>query len=462
MKAYPILLVFLISLFIYSCTDSITGIGTIIQSKSDDVAVSTDTFHLTSDTVLVSSILSQPDSFLLGTFYDKKFGTIKADILAQLNCPVGYKFPKGTLPDSCKIYLSYYSCFGDTLSPIDINIYEINKKRFYYSDLLYSNLNPSVYSDNQATKLSEKIVVAGANSNLSKNIIFKLDTTFVRRFFNGSSTYSSSENFLDFFKGIYITTKLGASTLLNIGREQINMEFFYHYPAYISKDIHGNDSIVYRNDHRTFPASKEVRQVNCIQYPDRGTVVHPSSDVNYIASPANLQTRITLPLNKISTRLNTKVNGKNLTINSGLIKIEVTDVQQDTILHPPLEYILLVKESAVDRIFKNNELPSDTCSILARYTSTQIGSTGVYEQYYKYDIAKLIVNELKIAKTKGISPPEKLYLRLVPVAINTTTNSSGTMSITSLKQQYLMGAVTIKSGKNSTSPMRLNLVFSGF
>ena len=127
MKSYPVILILLLSLLTFSCSDSLTDIGKNTLSGSDSIIVKGDTFHLSSSTVFVKSITSQPDSFLLGTFYDTKFGTIRAEILAQLNCPVGFKFPKNSVPDSAKIFLSYYSCYGDTLSPIDINIYEMNK-----------------------------------------------------------------------------------------------------------------------------------------------------------------------------------------------------------------------------------------------------------------------------------------------------------------------------------------------
>ena len=132
MKSYPVILIFLLSLFISSCTDTLTDIGRGTLSYSDSIIVKTATFHISSSTMFVKSITSQPDSFLLGTFNDTIFGTIKAEILAQLNCPKGYTYPAGTVADSAKIFLSYYSCFGDTLSPMDVNIYEMNLKTFSY------------------------------------------------------------------------------------------------------------------------------------------------------------------------------------------------------------------------------------------------------------------------------------------------------------------------------------------
>jgi len=454
MKAYPVILFFLASLFLFSCTDNITDIGKGVQPSSDQIKIGTDTFHLSSKTIFVESIFSRPDSFLLGTFYDTKFGTTQADILAEVNCPEGFKFPPNSVPDSAKIILYYTGCFGDTLSPLDLNIYEINKQTFTYTSFYPSNVNPSDYTD-RSLKLGERIIRAGAKTSVPKTIEFKLKSDFIQRFFNDTH-FKSTDDFLGFFKGMYITANFGASTLLNIGL--INLRYYYHY-NYQTKNINGGDSTATVNDYLSFPANSEVRQVNRIQHPDRASVITQNSEVNYLASPANLQTQITLPLNNIKNRLNTDINNKKLTINSALLKVEVTNTEQDTVLHSIVKYVLLVKESAIDRFFNNKELPSDTCSVLAQYYSTQIGTTGVYEQYYTFNVAKLIANELKNAPKNSTIPP--LNLRLIPVAVGTTTTST-TTSITSVKQQYLMNAVTIRSGQNKTSPMKLNIVYSGF
>ncbi len=459
MKSYSVILLILLSLLTFSCSDSLTDIGKNTLASSDSIIVKGDTFHLSSSTIFVKSITSQPDSFLLGTFYDTKFGTIRAEILAQLNCPVGFKFPANAVADSAKISLSYYSCFGDTLSPIDVNIYEMNKATFSYSKTYPSDTLPSYFSD-RSIKLGERIFKAGKNSSTRKTINFKMDDTFIKRF-SDDSYYSSTAAFTNFFKGIYITANFGASTLLNIGRQQLNLLYYYHYPAYKLKDINGNDSTVMVSDYLAFPASKEVRQVNCIQHPDRATVVLPNDQLNYLSSPANLQTQVSLRLNDIKAKLNAGVNGKRLTINSALLRVDVTDTEKDTVLHPVVKYLLLVKKTAIDRVFNNNELPTDTCSVLALYTSAlKSGSTTEYEHYYTFSVAKLIANELKNAKPGSIIPA--LNLCLIPVAVGTTSNSSGSASISSVKQQYLMGAVTVKSAQNTDSPMRLNIVYSGF
>ena len=457
MKSNPIILLFLLSLFVYSCTDNLSDIGSGIQPTSDQIKIGTDTFHLTSETTFVDFMYSKPDSFLLGNYYNTKFGSTQADILAQVNCPVGFKFPPLSVADSASVVLVYYSWYGNKYAPLDVNIYEMNKSTFSYPSLYPTNLDPAVYTD-RTLKLSERIFTAkdaGVVRADSNSIKFPLSNEFVQRFFKNTD-FSSTDNFLKQFKGIYITANYGAATLLNISRIYIN--YYYHY-TYTTKNIHNGDSIVTVNNSLPFPANSEVRQVNRFVHADRASVVRPAANVNYVASPANLNTRVGIPLNRIQQRMDVGIANKKLTINSALIKVEATDVNVDTVSMPTVQYMLLVKESASERFFNNKELPSDTCAVLAAHVNTLVAySTTLYEDYYKFSVAKLIANELKIAKLKNVTPADKLNMILVPVQV--TIDTSG--NVTSVKKEYLMSGVTFLGGKDTTSPMRINVVYSGF
>jgi len=463
MKAYSLLFFFFITLVLSSCTDNLTDVGKSIQTSSDQISVGADIFPVSTNTVFVDSIFSRPDSLLLGTFYDPKFGTIKGEILTQVNCPIGYKFPPNSVVDSVKLVLTYSKCFGDTLAPLDLNVYEMNQKTFSYTEAYASNLNPLNYSD-RSVKLGQRIITAGRSGYHVKTIGFKLDlnSDFVKQLGN-DSYFTSTNNFTEKTKGVYITANFGASTLLDVSL--IKLLYFFHYPQSIVNDAGQN--VVYNvNDYITFPANNEVRKVNRIQYPDRKTVVKPTSEYNYLASPANLQTQVTIPLDSIQKKLNATINNKKLTLNTALLQVDIAQTEQDTVLHPIIGAVLLIKDvvykdkvgSYIDYFFNNKKLPADTASVLATYSvSLKTGTTDEYEQHYTFNIAALIANELKNGNNKP------LKLRLIPVAATTSTSSSSsTVSISSVTQQSLMGAATLKSGKNASSPMRIKIVYSGF
>lgn len=460
MKSYPIILLFLLSLFVFSCTDNLTDIGSGIQPSSDQIKVGTDTFNVSTETVFVDYIYSKPDSFLLGAYYDTKFGSTQADILAQVNCPVGFKFPPLSVPDSATLVLTYQTWFGQAGSPMEVSVYEMNKKTFVYTELYPTNLDPSDYADHDLynpTNLLAKTVIKAKDSKRTDSTAVRLplSASFVQRFFD-TSNFKSTDEFLKFFKGMYITTNFGVASMLNINNIYIN--YYYHY-TYTTKDTNGNTVVETVKNVIPFPANAEVRQVNRFVHPNRNTVAKPDYKVDYVASPANMNTRVGIPLKRIGQRMNDSIPNKKLTINSAVLKVEAVNIDVDTVNAPTVKYMLLIKESEINNFFNNKKLPDDTYAILAGHTVALVtNTTDQYEDYYKFNVAKLIANELKIAQQKGINPVDKLDMRLIPVQVTFDSNGSAT----SVKQEYLMSAVTIRSGLNPDSRMKINVVYSGF
>lgn len=448
MKSQPFVLLVLVALFAFSCADDLTDIGTGIQPKSDEIILRTDTFHVSTENVFVDYMFSRQDSFLLGTFYNEKYGSTQADILAQVICPVNFKYPPNSSPDSALVRLYYRSWFGDNYSPLDVNIYEMNKKTFQYSTPYPSNLDPNEYTD-RSILLGKRVFTAKdatGTRRSSTSIELKLSNEFVQRFF-ADSMYASESKFTNFFKGMYITANFGASTILNIA--QIDLEYYYHY-TYLKN---GKDTTV--KSVLTFPANSEVRQVNRFSHPDRNTMVKERDSVNYIASPANIQTRVKLPLKKMKQRIDAAMLDKKMTVNSALLNVEATEVDQATLAVPIVSYMLLIKEDSIDNFFENKKLPDQKYAVVAKIAPLQIGTSSEYSYYYTFNVATIVANELKI---NPINPLENLNMMLIPVRVKVDTNGS----VTDIKQQFLMSGVTVRSGRNTYSPMRVNMVFSGF
>ncbi len=329
---------------------------------------------------------------------------------------------------------------------MEISAYEMDKKTFSYSTPYPTNLNPADYSSLQSIVTRNRVITPTKGGG---KIAFQVKNSVAQRLFD-SNNYTSTEKFLQNFGGIYITTNFGASSLLNI--RQINMILHFHY----TYRKNNKDTTV--NLSRNFPANSEVRQVNRFQFPDRNEFVKERTDVNYVAAPANLQTRVNIPLKKMKERMNDSINGKKLTMNSALMRVDATEISTDTLSHPVVSYMLLIKESAIDRFFTSKELPSDTCAIVGQFTASRIGTTSEYEYYYSFNVAKLVANELKIAEKLNQEPEKNLKMRLIPVRVKMDTNNN----ITEVSQQFIMSAITIKSGQNAKSPMKINAVYSGF
>lgn len=449
MKYYSFILLFPLLFLNISCSDNLVDVGIGIQPSSDSIFVASDTFHVVTENVFVKSMYSKQDSLLLGSFYDKTFGTTTASILAQVICPVGYIFPPNTVPDSAKFVLYTNSWIGDKYSPLEVNIYEMNKSTFSYSALYSTSLNPGIYTD--STKLlGRRVVTARDASKLTKDstaLSFKLSDKFVQDFYAGRSSYTSDVAFTKFFGGVYIKTNYGASTILNVS--DLGLNFYFHYT--VKKN--GVDSII--KGVLPFPANKEVRQVNLISHPDADQVKlklqQRKDSVNYISSPGNVQTKVTIPMAALKAKMVSKIAmaNKKLILNYALMQVEVADTSDSEFPLPFVRNVLLIKEDEVESFFLNGKLPTGSNAVVG-----SLSASGKLS-YYSFNIAKLLSTEIKNA---GSSVLEPLVLRLIPV--NLTVNSSG--SITGIKQDGILSSVAIRSGQNKKSPMNVKVIYSGF
>jgi hypothetical protein len=182
-----------------------------------------------------------------------------------------------------------------------------------------------------------------------------------------------------------------------------------------------------------------------------------------------------LPLNRIKDSIDKRIpakNGVKQIVNKAILQVKATQIEDykaDTLSTPLVNYMLLIKETEVDNFFKKKELPSDTSTVavLSQIYVSQIGTTGVYEYFYNYNLARIIANELKKNPT-----PQPVPMVLVPVeVVSSTSSATGSTTVSSIKQQQKMSAVVVRSGKVNDSktglkiksePMHLKLIYSGF
>lgn len=464
MKAVHFLLITSVALF-WSCTNSdITNLGSSLQPTGDKIEVYADTFHMASENVFVEYMYVKPDTFLLGNFYDARYGSTSADILAQLDYPKDYTFRSDAVADSVALVLYYDNWFGDMYSPIELSVYEMNKGTFDQTTNYPTNLDLNAYCD-KSLLLGKKTFTASDFTNSrydTTQIVINLNADFLQRFSNVTAdTYSSDENFLNHFKGIYITTSLGSSTMLYVN--QLFVEMYYHY-TYTTKDIYGNDSITTVNNSLKFPANSWFRQVNRIQHPDLvETKARLSSaayqSYNFISSPANMNTKVILPLERIAKRINT--NGKRLNFNGGTLRIDIEKSEiTDGIEQSIVANALLIKESAVERFFTTNELPSDTCAILSSLSYEYNEDNDSTELYYIFDISSILSQQITKNESTQLFETSNQVENMVLIPVRIEYNSSS--AIVGIKNQTLLGSTTLCGANHPTRPMRVNLLYSGF
>lgn len=453
-----------------ACQDDSANAGASALENENDIRVKADTFAVQSALKPCPALTLTPDSFLLGEC-DTHFGTLKADVLTQFACPVGFSYPDAEQidVDSVCLFMYYTNSYGDRRAPLGITVYEIDRASMQYNERYSSDVALEEFcslEDSTHIAHPSRIVVAAAPTDSVYSsakgayvpfVRIRLSDEFARRFFQIRS-FETQEQFNEQFKGLYITTDFGGGTILYIN--DISMAVYYHfnYPQTSREDTTLTDI-------KAFYANSEVRQINRYVYPDRENVLQElsqHSDTNYIVAPANIYTRLSVRMDSIYSRIEQQlgnsddyrvyVNRANLTVDV-LYDAETSSRPRDN-WDTPSSYMLLIKESNLESFFAHNELPSDTSAILGTLTAITDSLSNVTYSY-SYDLSTLLTNQLR-----SDNRIEALDFVLVPVAVTTSSSSSST--ITAIKQLQTVSATRIRSAANPIEPMDIEVVYAGF
>ena len=415
--------------------------GIKIQPQEDEITICSDTFLIESENYYVPAISAQADTMILGEFYSEKYGTTKAELLLQIAPPIDYRFPEekyNPQPDSLILAMYYNTWFGSPYSPLEFSVYEINKQPIDYNTQYLSNLNIGDFCDStilMGKRLMTSIDLSRADSvkedtAATPYVRYKFDQTQLDRFFNmPQEVYKNEEDFLNEFKGLYITTRYGSSSLIYFN--QITMHLYYHY----TYKKNGKDTIV--NTSIIFPSNKEVRQLNKFTHPNIENITCHDS-INYIKSAAGIYPKIRIPIGEMSKRIYSKIGDKQLNVNAAEIIIE--DIKYDTTntyLGKPF-YLLALTTDQFDDFLKYNTMPSatDTTAVIASYSTSHKG--------YKLDLAYFITKHLR---NEIVEEDDVIEMILMPVLAETST-STETSTIANIKPLTQLAVSTIHSGKN--------------
>lgn len=461
-----------------SCkTDNATS-GSSVLDEDDAIIVCSDTFALTSSLRECRYVISSPDSFMLGEM-ETKFGTLHADVLTQLSCPEGFCYPENAEIDSVCFFLYYRSWVGDARSPLAINVYEMDGEQLVYNPrpAYHTDIDLSQYwSGDESTAIlkDQRIVVANRKTDSVYSaalgtyvpvVAFRLSDAF-RDAFTAKRQYTTQEDFNQFFKGLYVTSDFGGSTILNV--TDMSLGVYYHF-SYTKGD---RDTVV--NDMKAFYSNSEVKQVNRFEYVDKTGLVEElrkdSATHNYIIAPACVYTMIQLPMRQMAQSIEQQLGGKESEggkrpyINLAQLRVDVLNVYEganadrgrDDWLQPAKQ-MLLIKNSSMERFFEGKELPVDTVAILGELTKA-LDEHGENIYYYTFDISTLLTNQLRQQSNDSI-----IDMTLTPVDVLTNYNSTyGVDNVVAIKESQNISATVVRSAQNAESPMTLKVVYSGF
>lgn len=460
--------VLLLIIALVSCTENNSVSAGASTLPDDDIRVMSDTFAVSSALDTCVAISLTPDSFLLGEC-ETHFGTIKADILTQLACPEGFAYPDESAEvDSVCLYLYYNNWYGDGQTPLGVTVYEMDKQTLLNNASYPNNLKIDDYcSLTSATNITtdSKIIIpatptdstySSLDDKYTPTIRIKLSDEFAKRFF-AIKDFSTQKNFNQLFKGLYICTDFGASSVLYV--KDITMTVFYHFTM---ERPNTSDTVIH--DTRAFYANEEVRQVNRYTYPKRAHILdtyQQVTDTNYIVSPANIYTELSVRLDSIYNRIEHRlgeddnyrvyVNKADLTLDV-FFSDSITGRPRDN-WDQPASYMMLIQKDEMSTFFSENKTPSDSVAIVTALRAAKDSLDNV-SYHYTYDLSDMLTHQIRSQQRV-----DELRFVLVPVAVST---NSANGAITSVKPLQTISATRIRSANNPDTPMDIELVYAGF
>ena len=122
----------------------------------------------------------------------------------------------------------------------------------------------------------------------------------------------------------------------------------------------------------------------------------------------------------------------------------------------PAEYILLLADSLEDVFFSDKNYITTDYAVLSQRMTGQ-DSQGYSYYYYSFDLSTLLTYQLREKHQK-----DTLRLTMVPVTAEYATSSSGTSSLSAVKQAQTISNTIFSSPNNSQTPMQLEVIYSGF
>jgi len=467
LKSLGFACILLASFTIISCDDTTDGIGASLTDNRDNLDISTDTFYVSTKSIIADSVLSRNTTGYLGKFRDPETGAyITSNFMTQFSVLENYTFPKIdsiiskkdglAYADSCEIRLYHSNTIGDSLAPMKLQAYELGKpvedadyysnfdpekdgyvrqnglivdKPYTLADLNYSIDERSSSDYNASIRIPLNKEYTDKDGKTYKNY----GTYIMRKYYENPTNFKNSYNFIhDVAPGFYFKSTSGIGAMANI----------YNAIMYVHFRYTSNDSTY--NVAATFGGTEEVMQTTNIKN-DASTIkkMAENDSCTYIKTPAGIFTEMTIPVDDI-------VKGKeNYTINTAKVTLQRINNENpnEYALGAPSQ-LLMIPADSITSFFKNHDVANNKNSFLAvlssnAYTFNNIGS---------------MIKTMYDNKQSGKTSDNWNKVVIIPVTTSTMTISNSTY-LTGIYHDLSIKSTKLVGGK---TPIKLTVVYSKF
>lgn len=510
MKIKTLTSVFLGALALVACDNTTDSLGTSATENNDLLTVSTDTFQISSQSIVVDSILGNSSTGYLGKVIDPETGDeITGDFCAKFHTLTNfdiYDFTDSTFTetdstdddgnatqtstyhlhvprnannqmsaDSCSLDAFFSTFYGDSLAPMKLTAYEMSKplseNTHYYSSFdpmangyirtnglksskAYTLTDLSVYdslrtSDGYVARIHIQLNKSYTDKN--GNTFNNLGTYLIRKFESNPGLFHNDIKFANnVMPGFYLKHTNGIGSMIDV--QTVYLNTYYHI------------NVIRKIVNTTYPSLSKTQAYNSVitatvaGSPEVVQHAHitNSNDIiqklaadntcSYVKTPAGIFTQLTIPVNDI-------LSGHEAdTINSAKIVMSRLNntVKTEYAFDPPKNLLIVAKDS-MKYFFENRQLPNYLTTYYATYDSSING-------YTFNNISSLISN---MYSRKGTDPDyDKLIL--VPVEITKTT-SNYTTTITAVNNDLSLTNTRLIGGpENARDPLKISVIYSKF
>ncbi len=453
-----------------ACDNTTDSIGhTIIDGA--DIAIETDTFSVSTRSLLADSVLSRNIIAYLGKVRDPETGAyVTGDCMIQFNCLEGFSFPKKdsirslengeVIADSCEIRLFTSGYYGDSITPMKMRVYEMDKPMNEGKNY-YSNFNPKkegliatngyyvnrpytiidlsevdsirenqYYQNNIRVLLNDKYT--DRNGNQYKNY----GTYILRKYFANPSDFKNDYTFIhNVVPGFYFQNTGGLGSMAYIGSSQLNVYFQYVYNDSVMKGV------------VTFAGTEEVLQTSTITNSQSISELANDNSCTYLKSPAGIFTEMTLPIDEIFAGHEKEYI---TSAKISLRRINNTSTSKYALGAPST--LLIVPKADMHSFFENNKIVDYKSSFLATYDS----STNTYT----FNNISGLVNYLN--QNRGATDWNKVVVIPVSIAYRTDASTGGQTIASVVHDMSLTSTRLVKGTDGAASPIKISIIYSKF
>lgn len=430
-----IVLFSLLCSFVYfiGCDDSLDQIGTGIQPDGDQIAVFDTVFKVTGRTIKLDSIYAKSGVGFLGKFYDPAYGELKADYACQFYYTNPFDSVYNNQIDSIRLQILYQSYIGDSLAPMEVSVYKLNKplSKHYYTFTHPDQANNFISEYYNKNDLLGKQVYSARDLNISdslnlanlgtqyKSVSVTLPLELAEDFYTeyskpGHGALASPQTLSEFFPGVYVTSSFGNGNLLKVEKTGI----YVYYTRDAVSPYTGVDTL--RSAYASFEVAKDVIQLNSYRSDD--TSLLSATDKMYIKTPAGVCPELTIPIQEIRDKA-----GK---WNFSSVKLSINAYPKEDIYDKKWQYaldfpgtnalsslsssrskLLLIEKDSVPAFFQEQKTADNQDYYFTVFNS----STSTYTFNNIANLVQKAINNEAV---------DELHLVLVPVQVAFSQSSS--------------------------------------